>query len=155
MKAQTYKENDVVVLDDNSTATIKGYSKGWYAADDGRRFRAKRIVGMADAMEEAEGRRMAQILRKYAQTYEPSISASGRKSLNSGDDVAHLLAGMEPVQTIQVAERVLGMEAGTLLARYEHLNRGQQRMNAGNRIRAAIKRGDITIDDLKKAMKAA
>lgn len=102
--------------------------------------------------EESRGRRMAETLKKYAVTYEPSISYSGRKSLNTGDDLAHLLAGMSPRDVITVAERALGLEPDELWEKYQSLNPGQQRMNAGNRIRSAIKRGDITEDQVKAAI---
>ena len=65
-----------------------------------------------------------------------------------------MLAGAEPLAVIWAAERLLGLESGELATKYAHLNPGQKRMNAGNRIRAAIKRGDATIDDLKKAWAA-
>lgn len=97
---------------------------------------------------------MSKTLAKYRVNYQPSIAPSGRKSLNTGDKLATILAGMEPLAVIRLAEQVLGLEAGELLTKYEHLNRGQQRMNAGNRIRAAVKRGDITIEGVEDALKA-
>jgi hypothetical protein len=110
-------------------------------------------VNPAETPDEAEAKSMSKTLEKYRVAYEPSISASGRKSLNNGDDLAHFLSGMDPLNVITLAEVALGLEHGTLLDKYRHLNRGQQRMNAGNRIRAAIKRGDITYKDVEKAAK--
>jgi len=104
--------------------------------------------------DEKEVKSMSGTLLKYRTKYEPSISAGDRKSLNNGDDVAHLLAGLEPKDVIATAERLLDMKAGELMTKYEHLNRGQQRMNAGNRIRGAVKRGEATIAQVKKAIKA-
>ena len=104
--------------------------------------------------EEKEVKNMSGTMQKYRAKYEPSISASGRKSLNTGDDVAHLLAGMEPKAVVAAAERLLGMKVNELWAKYEKLNIGQQRMNAGNRIRGAVKRGEATIAQVKKAIKA-
>ena len=95
---------------------------------------------------------MSKTLRKYAEGYEPSLCASGRKSLNTGDKIAHLLAGLEPLAVIQAAESVLGMESGELSERYEKLNHGQQRMNAGNLIRSAHKRGEISVAAVKRAI---
>lgn len=158
MSKQEYKKGDKVVLADDTVVVVESYNKGWYKTKTGESFRAKQVIGYADpdqSPDEAETRNMSKILRKYAVGYEPSISVSGRKSLNTGDDVAHMLSGAEPFMVVKIAERALGLEAGELWAKYEHLNRGQQRMNAGNRLRAAIKRGDITIEDVKKAVKGA
>ena len=105
-----------------------------------------------DTPDEAETKNMSKTMQKYREGYEPSISASGRKSLNTGDAIAHLLAGLEPLAVMQAAEVVLGLEDGELVTKYEKLNRGQQRMNAGNRIRSAAKRGDITVADLEKVV---
>ena len=93
-------------------------------------------------------RSMSETLQRYRQGYESATSYSGVKSLNNGDDVAHFLDGMSPTEVLQAAERILGFEDGELQAKYAHLNAGQQRMNGGNRIRAALKREDISTDDL-------
>ena len=93
-------------------------------------------------------RSMSQTLLNYRAKYESATSYSGAKSLNNGDDVAHFLDGMSPTEVLQAAERILGFEDGELQAKYAHLNAGQQRMNGGNRIRAALKREDISTDDL-------
>lgn len=96
-------------------------------------------------------RTMGDTLKRYREMedhYQTSISHTGRKSLSIGDDVALFLEGMSPTEVLQAAERILGCDDGELVARYAHLNLGQQRMNGGNRIRAALKRGDITTNDL-------
>ena len=105
-----------------------------------------------DTPDEAETKSMSKTIAKYREGYEPSISVSGRKSLNTGDEIAHLLVGLEPVAVMKAAEEVLGLEDGELVMKYANLNRGQQRMNAGNRIRSAAKRGDITVEDVKKVV---
>ena len=77
-------------------------------------------------------------------------------SLNNGDDTALSLAMFEPARVIAIAENVLpNIKKGELKAKYKKLNPGMQRMNAGNRIRAALKNGAITKTALKAAMKAA
>ena len=93
-------------------------------------------------------RTMAQTLLAYRGGYQDTVAYSGRLSLNNGGEVALFLAGMEPGAVMTAAERILGLEAGYLTAKYAHLNPGQQRMNSGNRISAALKRGDITPKDL-------
>ena len=102
-------------------------------------------------VEQATTRRMKDQLNSYRAGYTESVSASGNKSLHNGDGTATTLAGMEPQAVVALAEAVLGMEAGELWTKYQNLNKGQQRMNAGNRIRNAIKRGDINHGDIDKA----
>ncbi len=45
-----------------------------------------------------------------------------------------------------------GFPEGELVAKYAHQNKGQQRMNAGNRIRSAVKKETATVEQLAKAM---
>ncbi len=74
-------------------------------------------------------------------------------SLNNGDAIALSLKMLEPSRVVRVAEAVLpGIKKGELAKRYNKLNPGMQRMNAGNRIRAAIKSKRITKTALKKAI---
>jgi len=94
------------------------------------------------------GRGMSETLLRYRQRYQPTVAYSGRASLNNGDVVAEFLAGREPHEVCAAVEQLLGLEDGELWARYQNLNPGQQRMNAGNRLRAALKRGDLTPEAL-------
>lgn len=76
-------------------------------------------------------------------------------SINNGDDIALSLRMLEPKRVVAVAEAVLpGIKKGELVKKYDKLNPGMQRMNAGNRIRAAIKSKRITKTALKKAIRA-
>jgi hypothetical protein len=94
------------------------------------------------------GQVMAGTLRKHRTNYTPVKSASGKPSLDNGDPVAQALRGKTEIEVMDLAERVL-QGAGDLKVKYGHLNKGQQRMNAGNLIRNAIKRGEIKVKDLK------
>ena len=96
----------------------------------------------------SKGRGMSETLMRYRAGYETTIAYSGRKSLSNGDAIAQFLEMVAPDAVMTQAERILGLEAGFLTAKYEMLNPGQQRMNSGNRLRAALKRGDITPEDL-------
>lgn len=107
-----------------------------------------------ETKDEAEVKSMSATMLKYRTKYEPSLSAAGRKSLNNGDSIAHLLSSMDARDVVHLAEKVLGLEANELWNKYASLNRGQQRMNAGNRIRGAVKRGDVTEAQVKKVLKA-
>ena len=106
------------------------------------------LCDFAIAMMSGGPRDMSSTLRKYRVRYQATTAYSGRASLNNGDAIAEFLEGMEPIDVMKAAEQILGLENGELVARYENLNPGQQRMNAGNRLRAALKRGDIKPEDL-------
>lgn len=66
-------------------------------------------------------------------------TASGRPSVDAGDRVATNLRGKGLDEVYEIAAQVLEESAASLQSRYEHLNPGMQRMNLGNRIRAAMK----------------
>jgi hypothetical protein len=100
-------------------------------------------------------RRQAETLARYRANYVASVSATGAKSLSCGDDVASFLSGLAVLDVVALAERVCELPAGTLLTKYDRLNTGSKRMNAGNRIRAAVKAGDTTLPELKKLARGA
>jgi len=102
--------------------------------------------------EEDNRQTMSQTLKKYSQMYVKAQSYSGRKSLVSDNDLSAALAGLDPATVIHFAEKILGFPEGELLTKYAHLNPGQKRMTAGNRLRAAIKRGDLTEEDVIQAI---
>ena len=89
---------------------------------------------------------MADTLRKARERYVKVKSAAGKNSMDNGDLVAKLLRDHGPAEVVALAERLLGLDCGELAEKYALLNPGQKRMNAGNRIRGAIKRGEITED---------
>lgn len=154
MTTQTFKANQVVTLvDSNATAIIKGYSKGWYTIfvnGEEKKVRAKTIDKVTDSGKRSlEGQ-----MKKYRHTYEPAISSGGHTTKTCGDEIAHLFEGATPEEVITAAERVAKLEVGELAAKYAKLNQGQARMCAGNRIRAALKRGDISYEDIVAAFKA-
>ena len=161
MNTETYNVNTVVsLIDTEATALIKGYAKGWYTViinDEERKIRGNKILGpVDDSFEDDEEQTSGPVekqMRKYRQGYEKGVSFSGNTSLNTGDELAHLLEGTTPEFVCHLAEHVCELDFGELVAKYEHLNPGQQRMNAGNRIRAAMARGDVTIEDIAKAAK--
>ena len=65
----------------------------------------------------------------------------GKRSVDSGDEVAQQLRGLDLDAVYAVAAGELGVDEGELKAKYGHLNPGMQRMNLGNRIRAAKGKG--------------
>lgn len=121
-------------------------ASGWVtvASDDGEgKYRAKDI----EPMEQDGEYSMAKHIRKYRERYVRVKSYTGGSSMNNGDPVAKLFEGRSPLECMQLAEQVLELADGELVAKYEHLNPGQQRMNAGNRIRGAIKRGELEVTE--------
>lgn len=88
---------------------------------------------------------MSRQLQKYRGGYQECVTASGNKSLNNGDEVASWLEGKDWAEVCRLADEVLGEEPGFHATKYERLNPGQRRMNSGNRIRAAVKRGDFQV----------
>lgn len=71
--------------------------------------------------------------------YQKARAASGAISRNNGDAVASILSKLTLDETYDVAAELLDAQVGELVAKYSHLNAGQQRMNLGNRIRAKVK----------------
>lgn len=147
-------EIDQIALLDGEEVTVTGYAKGWYEVVDSegeiRKVRGKQLEPAED-----EGKRnMSEILRKYRAGYVKSTSYTGRTTQNTGDKLAEILQPYSPKQVIAIAESALGLGSGELWGRYEHLNPGQQRMNAGNRLRAKLKSEELMIEDVVKALKA-
>lgn len=67
-------------------------------------------------------------------------SAGGNSSLDNGDTLAKKLRGLDIEGVYKEAARVLGRdETAALRKRYSKLNVGMQRMNMGNRMRAALR----------------
>ncbi len=93
---------------------------------------------------------------KYREMYRKSKTASGKATLNNGDELALLLGTVDHIVTCQIADQVLNRLSGATLAQYtteregvphpktgepmKALNNGMVRMNAGNRIRSWAKK---------------
>lgn len=79
-------------------------------------------------------------LTKYVKGAAKTVN--GNKTHDTGDRTAERLRGM-PIDAVYVeAAQVTGTPEGELRARYQSLNLGMQRMNLGNRIRAALRAKD-------------
>lgn len=96
---------------------------------------------------------MSGTLAKYRPGYVKTVNYSGTASVDNGDEVAELLRGLNPDETCAIADHLFGELPGTHFEKYQYLNKGQRRMNAGNRIRALIRRGEKTVDDLQAAIR--
>lgn len=105
-----------------------------------------RAMGEEDADEDEDastpGRRMARTLKAYAVGYLPAKNASGTSTKINGDALAIAWLSLDVAQFCTYAAGLLGMSP---LA-YSHLNPGQQRMNMGNKLRGAIRKGTLSLE---------
>lgn len=93
-------------------------------------------------------------LRLYKAGYTTYQAPNGNLSMDNGDEVALVLRGTSPEATMAAAEKLKGLEPGTLTARYANRNQGAKRMNAGNIIRGCVRR-DTTLQQVRDAIKDA
>jgi hypothetical protein len=91
---------------------------------------------------------MSRHFKRYVGGYQKAKNAKGTTTLTNGDAVALALLPLTPDQVEAVAVK-LGIAVGGL---YEHLNLGQKRMNYGNRIRHAIRKGETDLAGLNWAI---
>ena len=94
-------------------------------------------------------------LRAYKAGYETYQAPNGNLSMDNGDEVALILRGASPEAVMGAAEKLKGLEPGTLAKRYADRNQGAKRMNSGNIIRGCVKRGDATVTTVRTAIKDA
>lgn len=86
-------------------------------------------------------------IRKYRNRYKRAhITKSGERSVSNGDPVAIALQGLDPEEVCELADELFSQPEGFHDTKYSGLNPGHRRMCAGNRIRAAVKRGDVIVD---------
>lgn len=88
------------------------------------------------------GSTMSRTLRHYSVRYLPAKNASGCSTKINGDPLAIAWLALDVDAFCIYAAALLGMSPRA----YAHLNPGQQRMNYGNRLRAQIRKGNITED---------
>jgi hypothetical protein len=82
------------------------------------------------------------VLKAYAPQYhrdKEKKTASGNVSVDCGDELAARLRGKSLDDVYAFAAKALKEPEADLRKQYKHLNVGMQRMNLGNRVRAALK----------------
>ena len=149
--------NTVALATDAANAPwgITAAARGWLTISNGEEERKVRVKDLVpyepkhSDEDEPQPRGMAKTLNRYRGNYEPHLTPQGKTSLSNGDWLAQQLAGLTPGEVLSVGGRVLGLDVRGL---YGHLNPGQQRMNAGNRLRAAIKKDSGMIARVEAAM---
>ncbi len=102
----------------------------------------------------APKRSKSEQLRAYKAGYETYQAPNGNLSMDNGDEVALALRGSSPEAVMAAAEKLKGLEPGTLATRYIDRNPGAKRMNSGNIIRGCVKRGEATKATVAAAIKA-
>lgn len=135
---------------DNAPATVLGYAKGWYTVLDEQDEKHKARAAELTPVNE---RTMCGQLKKARAGYQRVKNYAGESSLDCGDSTAQLLRGLEPHETMVLADKLYAEEVGYHSTRWSHLNAGQQRMCAGNRIRTGLKKEAFTPDNLSSAYK--
>lgn len=136
--------------------TIVDDKSGWYTVqlteiDKLVRARAANMVPDYEAPEEAEeeeeaeesvaltaAQKMAQTLKAARVRYIRGKTINGTPTAYSNNAISRSIQAMmlTPEEVAELADKVLGVPAGTHMAKYGTLNNGQIRMNSGNRIRA-------------------
>lgn len=120
--------------------------------------KANEVQATTELANEVEGtpkRSKSEQMRAYKGGYETYQAANGNLSMDNGDEVALALRGASPEAVMAAAEKLKGLEPGTLAERYVDRNPGAKRMNSGNIIRGCVKRGEHTPAAVAKALKAA
>ena len=119
---------------------------------------ADREDGDDDEDDGVDPKRMAEKLKRARARYEPTVAYTGRLSSNTGDELSVFLAGMTPREVCTMADWVCVEETGPITLfhwdKYEHLNPGSIRMNAGNKIRSRVKSGLVTLPELLNLLKS-
>lgn len=152
--------NTSVYLDEETT-TVVAVKGRWVKLANGRNISRQEAAEAADAFleiqiesededdvelddeesgDDSELLGMSAILAKYRGGYEKAISYTKGVTLDNGDQLAVALRGLSPADVCAIADAVYDELPGSHWARYEHLNIGQKRMSAGNRIRGALRR---------------
>lgn len=154
------KANDMLLNDEGNELEIVSIKGRWVKLDDDSNISRAQAAEWRQAYldsqeEEDEGEeseedgKMSGTLKKYRPLYAKTTSYNGNHSLDNGDEVAALMRGMSPQEVCALADKVFDQPAFTHWEKYQSLNPGSRRMNAGNRIRAAYRREDITLEQLQ------
>lgn len=156
MKAITMEVSTIVaVIATGVTGVVTEIAKGWVtvtANGESKKYRAKQL----EVMElEAPKKSQAETLKEYRKGYRVSVTGNGRKSQASVlSAVAMYWEGNDHGKVAQWAAILLNEETLAFYNKYSHLNNGQMRMNSGNRVNAAVKRGEISTTELEAVMEA-
>lgn len=162
------KAKDKVLVGDREAVVVSDAKGGWVEVkykDD--KTTAKLRTGkvalknppkpVAAKKAKAEGDEDGRLIPAKLENYviHDTVTAGGRKHLDIDDEVAAKLREKTLDQVYSYAAKTLGVEEKELRHRYAKLNVGMQRMNLGNRVRAAFKAAEAAQADFKKLKTAA
>ena len=138
---------------------VSAYVKGWYEVDLNDtedevivKVRAKQLELWVEPIEETKT--MSGTLNKYRKNYLTTHTAKGNKSQSSKESVAaRYFEGYDHCAVAHMVASLLNLPAfDELYHQYAHLNNGQMRMNSGNKLNNAIKRGELIEEDVADLM---
>jgi hypothetical protein len=92
---------------------------------------------------------MSQHIIGHSKNYVTSLNVNGDKTRICGDELSVVLLKFSVDEIVQMAGTIKGC---SLVEKYAALNPGQRRMNAGNIIRSALKKGKVTISAIEKML---
>lgn len=125
-------------------AKILATSKGWLTIElsDGSQVKARardvRIADEGGLTNRRIGNRRYDCSRYVRKVNgKANVSNAGNATMDNGDALAKKLRGAALEDVYAEAAKILGESVSALQAKYKHLNVGMQRMNLGNRMRAA------------------
>lgn len=152
---------DQVMVDGTGPLVIIGIARGWVEIEGmDKKIRANQLSPVPlerkenKNEDEDEGKpSMSSHFKKYRKGYTKSKSALGNNSAHNNDPVALSLVGLDWEIVCSIADELAPQLDGTPHSiRYANLNVGQRRMNAGNRLRGALKKNKISVEDINRTI---
>ena len=138
-KTNTF-EIGAAVTTPKGTGTLVSITKGWATVDTGDGNTIKARVGDLSAPVEVKTGYVKSgklVYLREAYVKHDVKTPSGRKAFDTNDKVAAKLRGLDLDQAYAEAAVWCDIPESELRAKYGHLNPGMQRMNLGNKMRAA------------------
>lgn len=121
-----------------ATAAEYEAAAGDHDEDDNYESEADDIANVEADLADDEDGEVAErsiVKRVYRVNYVNSYSAEGNSSKHNGDRVALMFEGKNLDEVYDTVARATGDDARAMKAKWSHLNVGQQRMLAGNKLR--------------------
>ena len=122
-----------------ATAGIKAFIEAAVAKHAGPKAAADKPARAPREKMPIDQRKNGIVPAAYLPRYVKTKLANGGSCLDNGDSVASHLRGLELGEVYELVADKLGCSEKELMAKYSHLNPGQQRMNLGNRLRGFYK----------------
>lgn len=133
-------EIGTAVTTPKGAGTLVSIAKGWATIDTGDGNTIKARVGDLSAPVEVKTGYVKSgklVYLREAYVKHDVKTPSGRKAFDTNDKVAAKLRGLDLDQAYAEAAIWCDIPESELRAKYGHLNPGMQRMNLGNKMRAA------------------